>query len=174
VIPTLYSRRGDRVLFHGSSAGRTPRGLRAGAPVCLEVTLLDGLVLARSIFNHSINYRSIVVYGTATEIVDPDEKLAALNAFAERLLPGRWADARPPNAKELRATSILSLPLDSASAKVRTGGPNDDEADLSYPAWAGVVPLRSTRGEPEPADGVDWSEELPPYLTEGPPSAPSA
>jgi uncharacterized protein len=172
VIPTLYSRVGDDVLFHGSSAGRTPRGLGAGTPVCLEVTLVDGLVLARSIFNHSINYRSVVIYGVAEEVADPDEKLGALEAFSERLLPGRWTDARQPNAKELRATSILRLPIDNASAKVRAGGPEDDEADLTHPAWSGVVPLTVDRGEPEPVEGLDWTGAIPRYLKEGPPTAP--
>jgi uncharacterized protein len=174
VIPTLYSRVGDEVLFHGSSAGRTPRGLESGTPACLEVTLLDGLVLARSIFNHSINYRSVVIYGTANAVSDADEKLSALKSFSERLLPGRWADARPPSAKELRATSILRLPISNVSAKVRSGGPQDDESDLSHPAWAGVVPLKAERGEPIPAEGLAWTGTTPPYLSEGPPSAPSA
>jgi hypothetical protein len=136
--------------------------------------MLDGIVLARSIFNHSINYRSVVVYGNAAAVTDDDEKLDALKAFSERLLPGRWADARPPNWKELRATSILGLPLDNVSAKVRTGGPNDDGADLNHPAWAGVVPLRVVRGDPLPEPGIDWTGPLPRYLGEGPPEGPAA
>jgi nitroimidazol reductase NimA-like FMN-containing flavoprotein (pyridoxamine 5'-phosphate oxidase superfamily) len=174
VIPTLFARVGDDILIHGSSAGRTPRGLRAGAQLCLEVTLLDGLVLARSIFNHSVNYRSVVLYGTAEQVDDPEQKLAALEAFSEKLLPGRWADARPPNAKELRATSILRMPIESYSAKVSEGGPEDDEADLTHPAWSGVVPLSVVREDPIPVEGLDWSGDPPSYVKEGPPTRPTA
>ena len=123
VIPTLHARIGDLLYVHGSAASRTLRALGEGIPACVTVTLLDGIVLARSVFEHSMNYRSVVVLGTATPVIDPDEKYAVLEAFTEKLLPGRFADARPPTRKELKATSVLSLPLDEASAKVRDGAP---------------------------------------------------
>jgi len=142
VIPTMFARVGDAVYFHGSAASRMLRGAAGGLPVCITVTLLDGLILARSVFNHSMNYRSVVALGTATLIHDPGEKLAALQAFTEKLIPGRWQDARQPNEQELTATSILRLPLTEASAKVRTGDVEDDAADYALPVWAGVIPLR--------------------------------
>jgi len=142
VIPTLHARVGDAVYVHGSAASRTLRALRDGIPACLTVTLLDGIVLARSVFEHSMNYRSVVVLGTAVPVDEPDEKLTALEAFTEKLLPGRWAEARPPTRKELKATSILRLPLDEASAKIREGGPEDgDTPDAELDVWAGHVPL---------------------------------
>ena len=150
VIPTLYARIGDAVYVHGSAASRMLRTLDGGVDACLTVTLVDGLVLARSIFNHSINYRSVVVLGRAAAVAERDEKLRALEAFSERLVSGRWADVRPPTAKELKATSILRLPLDEVSAKVRTGPPNDYESDLAVPVWAGVIPLTLQAGEPLP------------------------
>ena len=127
VIPTLYARLGEEVYVHGSSASRTLRELADGIAACLTVTLLDGIVLARSVFEHSMNYRSVVVLGTASPVVERDEKLAALEAFTEKLLPGRWAESRPPTATELKATSILRMPLDEASAKIRDGGPEDGD-----------------------------------------------
>jgi uncharacterized protein len=148
VIPTLYARVGDAIYFHGSAASRMLRGLSAGASVCLTVTLTDGIVVARSIFNHSMNYRSVVALGKATIVDEPDEKRAALRAFSEKILPGRWEDARKPNAQELKATSILRLPLTEVSAKVRSGPPLDDAPDLPLPIWAGVIPLRMAAGEP--------------------------
>jgi nitroimidazol reductase NimA-like FMN-containing flavoprotein (pyridoxamine 5'-phosphate oxidase superfamily) len=149
VIPTLQARVGDVVYFHGSAASRTLRALGRPLACCLTATLIDGIVLARSIFNHSVNYRSVVVYGEA-EPIDDAEKAAALEAFSDRLLPGRWAEARPPTPSELKATTILRLPLDVASAKVRTGPPKDEEADYALPVWAGVIPLELVAGEPEP------------------------
>lgn len=140
VIPTLHARVGDRLYVHGSAASRLLRHLAGGAPVCVTVTLVDGLVLARSVFNHSVNYRSVVVFGTAT-VVEDDEKREALRALTEQLAPGRWDEARPPTEKELKATWILSLPLDEASAKVRTGPEEDEPEDLDLPVWAGVVPV---------------------------------
>ena len=130
VIPTLYARVGDAIYFHGSAASRMLRGASEGANVCVTVTLTDGIVLARSVFNHSMNYRSVVALGKATLVDKPDEKLEALRAFTEKILPGRWDDARQPNEKELKATSILRLPLTEASAKVRVGPPEDDAAGL--------------------------------------------
>jgi hypothetical protein len=140
VIPTLHARVGDRLYLHGSSASRMLRQAASGARMCATVTLFDGLVLARSVFNHSVNYRSVVVFGTAT-LVEEDEKLHAIHALAEQLAPGRWDEARQPSQQELKATSIVSLPLDEASAKVRTGREEDDEEDLDLPVWAGVVPV---------------------------------
>lgn len=140
VIPTLHARVGDRLYVHGSAASRLLRHLAGGAPVCVTVTLVDGLVLARSVFNHSVNYRSVVVFGTAT-VVEDDEKREALRALTEQLAPGRWDEARQPTEKELKATWILSLPLDEASAKVRTGPEEDEPEDLDLPVWAGVVPV---------------------------------
>src|SRR3990170_382937 len=142
VIPTLHARVGDTVYVHGSGASRMVRTLADGVPVCLTVTLVDGLVLARSAYNHSVNYRSAVVLGTARLVDDPEEKLRALEAFTEQLIPGRWVDARPPSAKELKATAVLALPLDECSAKVRTGPPGDDEDDYELDVWAGVIPLK--------------------------------
>jgi nitroimidazol reductase NimA-like FMN-containing flavoprotein (pyridoxamine 5'-phosphate oxidase superfamily) len=165
-IPTLQARVGDEVWVHGSAASRTLRILGAGAPACLTVTLIDGLVLARSIFNHSMNYRSVVVLGETRAVTDPDEKRAALAAFAERIAPNRWAEARPPTSQELKATSILALPLDEASAKVRTGPPVDEDADHSLEVWAGVVPMRLVRGEPVPDPDLRSGIEVPRYLRE--------
>jgi hypothetical protein len=142
VIPTLHARIADRLYVHGSSASRAVRSVAAGIPACATVTLVDGIVLARSVFEHSINYRSVVVLGTATAVVEPDEKLAALEAFTEKLLPGRWADARRPSRRELKATGVLSLPLDESSAKVRVGPPDDGASpDAELDVWAGVIPL---------------------------------
>jgi nitroimidazol reductase NimA-like FMN-containing flavoprotein (pyridoxamine 5'-phosphate oxidase superfamily) len=140
VIPTLHARAGDRLYVHGSAASRMLRHAASGMPMCATVTLFDGLVLARSVFNHSVNYRSVVVFGTATLVGDA-EKREALRALTEQLAPGRWDEARQPTAKELKATSILSLPLDEASAKVRTGAEEDEPEDLDLPVWAGVVPV---------------------------------
>lgn len=142
VIPTLHARIGDRLYIHGSAASRTLRALGDGIPACATVTLVDGIVLARSVFEHSINYRSVVVLGTATAVDDAAGKRVALEAFTEQLLPGRRADARPPSARELRATTVLWLPLDESSAKIRTGPPDDgDTEDALLDVWAGVIPL---------------------------------
>ncbi len=148
VIPTLHARVGENVYFHGSSASRTVRALAAGAQMCLTVTLLDGLVLARSAVHHSVNYRSVVVLGQARAIEEPVEKMSAIEAFTERLIPGRWDEVRPPTAKELKAIQVLSLPLSEASAKLRTGPPLDDEEDYALDTWAGVVPLQTVAGAP--------------------------
>jgi hypothetical protein len=148
VIPTLQARVGDTVYIHGSAASRAIRSLAGGIPVCLTVTLVDGLVLARSVFHHSINYRSAVVLGTCRPVEGPELREAALHAFTERLVPGRWDEVRPPSAKELKATRVLSMDLGECSAKVRTGPPVDDDEDYALTAWAGVVPLRTVRGAP--------------------------
>ncbi len=164
VIPTLHARIGDRLYVHGSAASRTVRAVSEGIPACVTVTLLDGIVLARSVFEHSINYRSVVVLGTATTVTDPDEKNAVLEAFTEKLLPGRWADSRPPTRKELKATGVLSLPLDETSAKVRTGGPDDDDTpDAELDVWAGHIPLIVRALAPVPAPGLKPGVTVPPY-----------
>jgi len=148
VIPTSYGRKEDSLLIHGSAASRMLRQMKEGLPVCVTVTLLDGLVMARSIFNHSMNYRSVVVLGKATLIDDPVEKLNSLRLLSEQIIPGRWADSRQPNERELKATSILRVPIDEFSAKVRKGPVVDDEEDYSFPTWAGVVPLQMVAGPP--------------------------
>jgi nitroimidazol reductase NimA-like FMN-containing flavoprotein (pyridoxamine 5'-phosphate oxidase superfamily) len=148
VIPTGYARIGDTLYIHGSQASRMLRNLSQGIDVCLTVTLVDGLVLARSAFHHSMNYRSVVVFGNASVVADHDQKLAALLALSEHIVPGRWADVRSPTEVELKATTVLSLPLAEVSAKVRSGPPIDDEADYDLPVWAGVVPLRVEAGTP--------------------------
>jgi nitroimidazol reductase NimA-like FMN-containing flavoprotein (pyridoxamine 5'-phosphate oxidase superfamily) len=148
VIPTSYGRKGDSLYVHGSAASRMLRHLKEGVPVCVTVTLLEGLVLARSIFNHSMNYRSVVVLGKATLVDDPEEKLEALHLLSEHIIPGRWADARQPNERELKATSVLRLPIEEFSAKIRQGPVVDDEEDYAFPTWAGVVPLEMKAGDP--------------------------
>lgn len=165
VIPTLHARVGDEVYVHGSSASRALRALAERIPACLTVTLLDGIVFARSVFEHSLNYRSVVVLGQATPVDDREEKLAALEAFTEKLLPGRWAETRPPTARELKATGVLRLPLDEASAKIRDGGPEDgDTPDAELDVWAGHLPLAVTALEPVPDTGLRPGIAVPPAL----------
>lgn len=149
VIPTIHARVGDRLYVHGSAASRMLRTVGGGVPVCVTVTLLDGLVLARSAFHHSMNYRSVVVLGRAEVVEEASEKWDALFAVVEHVAPGRWAEVREPTAKELAGTLVLRLPIDEASAKVRTGPPLDDEADYALDCWAGVLPLRLVPGPPE-------------------------
>ena len=148
VIPTSYGRKDANLYIHGSAASRMLRQLKESIPVCITVTLLDGLVLARSVFNHSMNYRSVVVLGKVTLVDDPEEKIEALRTLSEHILPGRWADSRQPNASELKQTSVLRLPIEEFSAKVRIGPAIDDEEDYSFPTWAGVVPLDMVAGMP--------------------------
>jgi nitroimidazol reductase NimA-like FMN-containing flavoprotein (pyridoxamine 5'-phosphate oxidase superfamily) len=150
VIPTGYARSGDRIYIHGSAASRMLRTLDQGVDVCVTVTLVDGFVLARSAFHHSMNYRSVVVLGKARLVTDPDEKRNALRSFTNHILPGRWEEVRQPTEQELKATSVLVLALDEVSAKVRTGPPIDDEEDYAFPVWAGVVPIRTQVGQPVP------------------------
>jgi nitroimidazol reductase NimA-like FMN-containing flavoprotein (pyridoxamine 5'-phosphate oxidase superfamily) len=163
VIPTSYGRAGDNLYIHGSAASRMLRRIDEGVPVCVTVTLLDGLVLARSIFNHSMNYRSVVVLGTAAAVQDPEEKLSALRALSEHILPGRWDEARQPNERELKATLIMRLPITEFSAKVRQGPPVDDEEDYVFPTWAGVVPLKMVAGAPIDDPRLDPGREVPKY-----------
>ncbi len=151
VIPTIHARVGEQVVVHGSPASRLLRTMKGGVPMCLTATLVDGFVVARSAFHHSLNYRSAVVFGVATEVVDPVAKADALDALVDHVLAGRSGEARPPTDKELRGTTVLSLPLTEASVKVRTGPPVDDEEDLGLDVWAGVVPLQVVAGTPVPA-----------------------
>ena len=163
VIPTLFARVGDAIYFHGSAASRMLRGVSEGLAVCITVTLTDGIVLARSVFNHSMNYRSVVALGKATLVDAPEEKLLALRAFTEKILPGRWNDARQPNEKELNATSILRLPLTEFSAKIRSGPVEDDLADRELPIWAGIIPLQLVAGAPVRDEKCDPAIPLPGY-----------
>jgi nitroimidazol reductase NimA-like FMN-containing flavoprotein (pyridoxamine 5'-phosphate oxidase superfamily) len=162
VIPTSYARDGDVLYIHGSAASRMLRNLDRGIPVCVTVTLLDGLVLARSVFNHSMNYRSVVVLGTAKLVQDPPQKLAALRVLSEHIIPGRWDDARQPNDKELKQTSVLRVSIEEFSAKVRVGPPIDNEEDYSFPTWAGVLPLEAKVGAAITDERC--SQEMPLYL----------
>lgn len=152
VIPTGYARSGEQIYIHGSAASRMLRSAGDGVDVCVTVTLVDGFVLARSVFHHSMNYRSVVVLGKARLVTDPEEKRAALRCFTNHIMAKRWEEARQPTEQELKATSVLALPLSEVSAKIRTGPPVDDEEDYSRPIWAGVVPLRTQAGEPMPDD----------------------
>jgi uncharacterized protein len=164
VIPTLHARLGERLYLHGSAASRMLRTLHKGVPVCATATLVDGLVLARSAFHHSVNYRSVVVFGTATLVEPGDETVKALELFMEKLVPGRWADVRPPTRQELKGTKVLSLPLDEASAKVRTGPPIDEDEDYDLPVWAGVLPLSTEVAQPQPDPRLDPAIETPGYV----------
>jgi nitroimidazol reductase NimA-like FMN-containing flavoprotein (pyridoxamine 5'-phosphate oxidase superfamily) len=163
VIPTIHWREGETLYFHGSSASRMLRTLRDGVDACVTVTLLDGLVLARSAFHHSMNYRSVVVFGKAREVSDREEKLRALDALVEHVVRGRAKDVRAANEIELKATLVLALPIEEASAKIRTGGPVDDDEDYALPVWAGVLPLTLTPGAPVADAGVTLPE--PEYVT---------
>jgi nitroimidazol reductase NimA-like FMN-containing flavoprotein (pyridoxamine 5'-phosphate oxidase superfamily) len=166
VIPTLYARDGDRILLHGSAASRLLRGAAKGADVCLTVTLVDALVLARSAFHHSMNYRSVVVFGRAERIDDPEAKRAALERLVETLVPGRTADARGPSEKEMKGTLVLELPLDEFSVKVRDVGVKDEPEDMELPVWAGLVPLTLTAGEPVPDPDQPADLPTPAYARE--------
>ena len=150
VIPTLHARCGEVVYLHGSAASRTLRTIASGAPVCLTASLLDGLVLARAAMHHSANYRSVVLLGRGRPVTDPDERMVALKATVERAGPGRWSEVRPPSENELKATAVVALPIEEASAKVRTGPPVDDEEDLAADTWAGVIPMSLQAGAPQP------------------------
>jgi nitroimidazol reductase NimA-like FMN-containing flavoprotein (pyridoxamine 5'-phosphate oxidase superfamily) len=164
VIPTGYGRSGDKLYIHGSAASRMLRALREGIDVCVTVTLLDGLVLARSAFHHSLNYRSVVVFGRAQVVEDEAEKMRALQVFTDQVMRGRWEESRQPNQNELRATMVLSLSLVEASAKIRTGPPIDDEEDMSLDVWAGELPLRLITGEAVPDPQLQAGIELPGYI----------
>jgi uncharacterized protein len=165
VIPMLYGRDGDRLLLHGSTASRLMRGGAKGLDMCVTVTLVDGLVLARSAFHHSMNYRSVVVFGQATPVTDLAERRAALDLLVDHIVPGRGADVRPPSDKELRSTLVLALPLDECSVKLRTGPPIDDEEDLDRFTWAGVVPLTTVPGAPVPDPDLRNDPPVPAYAS---------
>jgi uncharacterized protein len=165
VIPTSYGRKDANLYIHGSAASRMLRQLKQAVPVCVTVTLLDALVLARSVFNHSMNYRSVVLLGKATLVDDPGEKFAALRVLSEHILPGRWDDARQPNERELKATSVLRVSIEEFSAKVRTGPPIDDEEDYSFPTWAGLIPLEMTVGKAMDDPRLEAGRAVPEYAT---------
>jgi len=148
VIPINFARVEDTIVLHGAKASRLLKHIAAGHPVCVEATIVDGLVLARSVFHHSVNYRSVVLFGSGCAIEDSQEKLAALKAITEHLIPGRWQETRPPNRKELNATSVVAIKIEAASAKLRVGPPVDDEEDYALPVWAGVLPLHETASAP--------------------------
>jgi uncharacterized protein len=166
VIPTIHARVGDTLYIHGSNASRTLRAARSAPEICVEVTLIDGLVLARSAFHHSMNYRSVVVYATARPVTDAQEKFAAQKALVDHVVHGRSDDARMPNDRELNQTTILAIALDEASAKVRTGPPKDEPEDYELAVWAGVVPLRIEPGAPDPDPRLPTGVEPPPYATD--------
>ena len=166
VIPTGYGRIGDNLYIHGSAASRMLRRVDEGLAVCVTVTLLDGLVLARSIFNHSMNYRSVVILGTAVAVTDAKEKLEALRLLSEHILPGRWVESRQPNEKELKATLVMRLPIEEFSAKVRKGPPVDDEDDYAFPTWAGVIPLEMGAGKPVNDPKLDPVRDVPLYASQ--------
>jgi hypothetical protein len=167
VTPTGYWREGDRLYWHGSSASRMLRNQAGGLPVCLTVTHFDGLVLARSGFHHSVNYRSVMAFGRAQRIDDPKEKEAAVNAYVERVFPGRNRELRAVDAQELKGTTVLGMTIEEASAKVRTGPPVDDEPDYALPVWAGVIPIKQTFGaaiaDPRLTPGIGWPQHLAPF-----------
>ncbi len=165
VIPTSFGRADDLLYIHGSAASRMLRHLDQGIPVCVEVTILDGLVMARSIFNHSMNYRSVVLLGTATMVTDPGEKLEALRLLSEHIMPGRWDDVRSPNEKEMKATSVFRLPITEFSAKVSSGPPEDNEEDYSFPCWAGVVPIHEIAAAPTTDPRTPVVTDPPNYAT---------
>lgn len=163
VIPTGYARVDDKLYIHGSQASRMLKTLAGGVDACVTVTIIDGLVLARSAFHHSINYRSVVIFGRATLIEDREEKYTALVALSEHIIRGRWNDVREPTEQEMKATTVLELPIAEASAKIRTGPPLDDEEDYALPIWAGVVPLKLEAGEPIPDPRLSAEIRVPDY-----------
>ena len=162
VIPTLHARKDNEILLHGATKSRLMRYAQSGQTMCIALTLVDGLVLARSVFHHSVNYRSVVLFGRGQPVPD-EEKMSYLEFFTERLLPGRWTDARQPNEAELKATAIVSMPIELASAKIRVGPPGDDEADMVLPVWAGVLPVKQQLLPPESDPALDAAIEVPPY-----------
>ena len=164
LIPTAHWREGDRLYLHGSRASRLMRAIREGAEVCVVVTLLDGLVLARSAFHHSMNYRSVVVYGVPEVVEDRAQQLETLQQFIEGIAPGRWDELRPVTDAELAQTQVVALALDEASAKLRSGGPKDDEADYAHPVWAGTLPIFAAAGDPVPDERLQPDVPLPDYL----------
>jgi nitroimidazol reductase NimA-like FMN-containing flavoprotein (pyridoxamine 5'-phosphate oxidase superfamily) len=163
VIPTTYVRMGETIYVHGSPASRMLKTLEQGIAACVTITLVDGLVLARSAFHHSINYRSVVVFGTGVLVNDPEEKLAVLKALTDHLIPGRWQEIRQPNSQELKRTLVIAIPIDEASAKIRTGPPMDDEEDYQLTAWAGIIPLALAAATPVPDPKLSTTISVPGY-----------
>ena len=168
VIPTLFGRDGEKLYMHGSAASRMLSHLEGGVPACVTVTVVDGLVLARSAFHHSMNYRSVVAFGTARKIDDPAKKMSALRVISDHLIAKRWDDVRQPNAKELKATSVLEFLIEEASAKIRTGPPVDDDEDYTLPIWAGILPLKLTATQPIPDPRLSSEIPTPEYVTQYP------
>jgi nitroimidazol reductase NimA-like FMN-containing flavoprotein (pyridoxamine 5'-phosphate oxidase superfamily) len=164
VIPTLYGRDGEKLYLHGSAASRMLRELETGIPACVTVTLVDGLVLARSAFDHSMNYRAVVAFGSARKVADPGQKVKSLRIISEHLIAGRWADVRGPSEKELKATTVLEFSIEEASSKVRSGPPLDDESDYGLPVWAGILPLEMKSRPPIPDDRLIKGVTLPDYV----------
>lgn len=164
VIPTLHARDGDTILLHGHGTARTLLHAGEGNPVCIGVTHTDGIVLARSMFNHSINYRSVTIFGVGRLVTDPDEKAAALYRFSEKITPGRWDDVRPMTEQEMKATAVVAVPIDQAVAKVRAGEPKDEPEDIGFPAWAGVVPITESLGDPIAESNVPAGMPVPAYI----------
>jgi nitroimidazol reductase NimA-like FMN-containing flavoprotein (pyridoxamine 5'-phosphate oxidase superfamily) len=164
VIPTAYVRDGDRLLLHGSSASRLLKAIASGADVCVTVTHIDGLVMARSAFHHSMNYRSVVILGRGRTIEEPARKMEAVRCFIEQMIPGRWEDVREPDEIEMKATLVVEVPIDESSAKIRSGPPVDDDADYALPCWAGVLPLAVASGAPVPDERLLEGVDLPDYL----------
>ena len=164
VIPTLYGRDGEKLYLHGSAVSRMLRELETGIPTCVTVTLVDGLVLARSAFHHSMNYRSVVAFGSARKIAEPERKVESLRIISEHIIPGRWADVRKPSEKELKATTVLEFSISEASSKLRTGPPLDDESDYDLPVWAGVLPLAMKFRPPIPDNRLIKGVNLPVYV----------
>jgi nitroimidazol reductase NimA-like FMN-containing flavoprotein (pyridoxamine 5'-phosphate oxidase superfamily) len=164
IIPINFARVDDTIILHGAKTSRLLKHIEAGNPVCIEVTLVDGLVLARSVFNHSINYRSVVLFGTGQTIEDDQEKMAALEAVTEHIIPGRWREARLPNQKELNATTVVSIKIDQASAKVRSGPPGDEEEDYALPIWAGVLPMQEMSLSPVKDELMTQDIDVPKYI----------
>ena len=167
VIPTIHARQGDRILLHGAKGSRMLQSIQEGGPVCITITLLDGLVLARSVFHHSLNYRSVVLFGRGELIEGREEKLAAMEVVTEHMIRGRWREARQPTPQELDATAVVAVPIESASAKIRTGPPIDDEHDYDLAVWAGVLPIRQAVGEPEKDPRLKDGIPLPPFVKRG-------
>ena len=164
IIPTLHARSGERLLLHGSQGSRLMQHIQAGQPVCIAVTILDGLVLARAVFNHSVNYRSVVLFGSGEKIDDLQEKTEALRLFTEKLVPGRWVETRPPNKKELNTTAIVSISIDSASAKIRQGMPHDSDEDMDMSVWAGIIPVAERYEDPQVDPDSRSNVQFPDYL----------